>query len=195
MSDHPSVTFVYRSDYDNPSGKFVRRLKETTILEWFQKNWELGTVEIGDDQWLGERELGRRVYGFWYLFEQIAERKTPVPQSNKQLCATMHELGYPEGFIHFEANAAEAFTDDDELDLRWFFVEAEFADKHPEKCRYLLHDGPLPTEAESSQSSEPCTYLYAHGCPMDGDSQMWDRVVVPGTRLGDFQSHLDKFCL
>ena len=35
-----SVYFIYRSHYEGPAGKYVRRVDADTVLAWFQATWE-----------------------------------------------------------------------------------------------------------------------------------------------------------
>ena len=77
-------------------------------------------------------------------------------------------------------------TDDDELDLYYYFIEDEFARQYPERVSFLMHEGSLPKNvARSESSAEPCTWLYAHSPVQSADSQTWDRIVCPGVRLAD----------
>jgi hypothetical protein len=34
-----AITFVYRSPYENPTGRYVKRLPDDSILAWFQRVW------------------------------------------------------------------------------------------------------------------------------------------------------------
>jgi hypothetical protein len=176
MDSPMPFTFSYRSPYENLTGRFVRRFEDHSILSWFQENWH------SKDE--SKELLGKTVYGFEALFEKISESQIPIPKTSKELGEVLKKHVYAEEGTRFSPNVLEVFTDDDELDLQYFFVEDEFAKQHPERTAFLLHDGSLPTKVSDS-NSEPCTFLYVHSPVQSADSQTWDRVVCPGVRLAD----------
>lgn len=171
-------TFVYRSPYENQTGRYIRRFPKHTILQWFQEHWF--THPDTDSKEL----LGSSVYGFENLFEEITLSEIPVPKDHNELGKILKEHIYAEGSVAFTPEVLEVFTDDDALDVRYWFIEDSFAERHPEKTAFLLHEGSLPTDVNTSETA-PCTYLYAHGPVESADSQEWDCVQCPGSRLGD----------
>ena len=63
-----SVYFVYRSHYDNPSTKYLKRFADGSVLEWFRNHWaHLAHAEEAHDRL--KALLGQDVYGFGSLFE------------------------------------------------------------------------------------------------------------------------------
>jgi hypothetical protein len=55
-----SVYFVYRSHYEGPSGKHVRRLDADSVLGWFQAVWERAKGAEDTSEWV-KTELGCNV--------------------------------------------------------------------------------------------------------------------------------------
>ena len=65
--------FVYRSPYHGPSGKYLKRFADATVLDWFRRHWR--AIPEGPDfpaHKYAEGLLGTDVYGFDTLFERIA---------------------------------------------------------------------------------------------------------------------------
>ena len=58
-----SVYCVYRSHYEGPSGKHVRKLAGDSVLGWFQDVWERAMQAPDVSRWV-RAELGCDIYGF-----------------------------------------------------------------------------------------------------------------------------------
>jgi len=176
-----SFTFVYRCLYNNPTGRFIRRFPNHTILSWFQESWD--TYQPYEDGYC-QSIFGQQIYGFDSFFEKVDELKLPKPETHEQLAELLKKHVYAEVGTNVGPQVFEVFTDDDEVDLRYLFVEDSFAESHPDKCKFLLHEQSLPTEISNTNPvSEPCTWLYLHGPVQSADSQTWDIVKCPGVRL------------
>jgi hypothetical protein len=134
------IWFVYRSHYEGVLSKRVRRLKGATVLEWFQRALKKGGAdEIGD------------VYGFDSLFEEEHE----PPKSLAALRALLEETLYVEGDIRLDAHTLRASTDDDEVELAYFFFD-ETAAKRRDRVAYLLLEEPrLPTRVGKGRYNPP----------------------------------------
>ena len=132
-----SVYFVYRSPYDNPTGKFVRRFDDTSVLAWFQIRWE-GAKEAEDTYDYARSLVGCSVYGFGSLFECIKECDLPCPRSDRELARVLKEHLYAEGEILARPNVIQVLTDDDELELAYYFFDDTFLAKHGDRAAYLL---------------------------------------------------------
>lgn len=151
-----AVYLVYRSAYETPLGRRVVRFKHRTLLDWFQANWVHPTdFPVDTDEWhkcsyAKAKQVGLEwVYGFGSVFELMARRDGP-PQSARQLKTWLHQKPYPEGSICAVEHAFQTATNDDELDLAVMMFDDEFAENHPDRVTFLLHDKlELPTHVRS----------------------------------------------
>jgi hypothetical protein len=140
-----SVHFVYRSHYEGPSGKHVRRLDADSVLGWFQSAWERAKVAEDISEWLAD-ELGTSVYGFSSIFEAARDESLPPPTTDRKLKSYLEEHLYVEGEILHEPHALQVLTDDDEIELAYFFFDDDYLKGNPGRAAYLLHeDWRLPT--------------------------------------------------
>lgn len=154
------VYFVLRSHYEGPTGFFVRHFDDVSILGWFQNRWA-GTKPGQTSLNLVRALVGTDVYGFGSLFEAIAENNLPVPQTDTALIAILNDHLYAEGEVVYENGALRVLTDDDELELAYFFFDDGFAAAHPERTAFPLHNNwrlpdsvPAPVQATSSPASD-----------------------------------------
>ena len=92
------VYFVYRSHYEGPTGKFVRRFDDPSVLAWFQNRWR-GVTEPGESRAYAEGVIGCNVYGFSSLFDAIAEYGLAPPATARELAAILDEHLYVEGEV------------------------------------------------------------------------------------------------
>lgn len=140
-----SVYIVYRSHYEGPSGKHVRKLDGDSVLGWFQSVW--GRAKQADDLWEWvEAELGCHVYGFETIFKAARDNDLPPPESDRELNAYLADHLYVEGEFFHEPHALQVWTNDDEIEMAYFFFDDHFLEEHPGRAAYLLHeDWRLPT--------------------------------------------------
>jgi hypothetical protein len=138
--------FVYRSPYEGPSGRRVRRLPDATPLAWFQRLWQTTADEERFDRdadahdWVEanlEADLGGHVYGLSSVFSTSdngasaslrADRRGPLPASTWQeleelLRRHLHVEGGPHDQIHVDEHSVRVGTDDDEVDLAYYFFD------------------------------------------------------------------------
>ncbi len=147
------VYFALRTHYDHSTGKYLRHFPEDhSVLAWFQRHWRGKSEEDGEASRFTEEVLGCRVYGFDSLFMAIAEHNLTAPQTMRQLSVILHKHLYAEGEVRTSANAIQVLTDDDELELAYYFFDDYYIGKEPEKAAYLLHD-----DWQLPESSEPIT--------------------------------------
>jgi hypothetical protein len=137
--------FVYRSHYDGPLSKWIHRVPDATVLDWFRRGWRCDDPEA----WL-EAELGTDVYGLHSIFEAVEEEDLPEPRTVEELRALLHEHLYVEGdedYIRLDDHSLRVRTDDDEVELAYFFLDDEAVRAAPDRLAYLLHESwPLPDE-------------------------------------------------
>jgi uncharacterized protein (TIGR02996 family) len=202
-----AVTFVYRSHYDDPSGKRVRRFPDATVLDWFRNHW----AELRDNHTyvLLESLLGFQIYGFNSLFEAANEVDLPAPADERQLAEYLAARLYSEGPILAEPHCITVKTDDDELEVCYHIFDDVFLAGAGARAAYLLNDGwRLPAEhleegtfepAEPTTSDDPAgdgrgtTYLvflaYQDSCNLS-DLEPADR--IEGVRLPDLVPYLAR---
>src|SRR5262249_34346757 len=124
-----SVYFVYRSHYEGPSGKHDRRLEGDSILRWFRAAWERAKQAEDASEWVGA-ELGCSVYGFETIFVAARERSLPPPKSDRELKTYLTEHLYVEGEILYKPHALQVLTDDDEIELAYYFFDDHFLERN-----------------------------------------------------------------
>jgi hypothetical protein len=148
------VQFVYRSHYEGPLSRRLRSLPDQTVLGWFQRGW---TVE--DPRAWVEAELDGPVYGLASIFEEASEHGLPVPGTTDELRRLLHEHLYVEGdadYIRLDDHSLRVRTDDDEVELAYFFLDDHVIAARPARLAYLLRDTwPLPEEAGERQDFQP----------------------------------------
>ncbi|GAB3864030.1 hypothetical protein GCM10029963_73740 [Micromonospora andamanensis] len=97
--------------------------------------------------------MGGDVYGLESTFEEARKRHLPRPESVDDLRALLIEHLWVESddedsFIRLGEHALRVRTDDDEVDLAYYFLDDEAVAASPDRLAFLLHDTwPLPTSA------------------------------------------------
>ena len=134
-----SVYFVYRSHYEGPSGKHVRVLDGDSVLGWFQSAWERAKVAGDIGEWL-KAELACDPYGLASIFEAARDESLPPPKSDRKLKSYLEEHLYVEGEVLFKPHALQVLTNDDEIELAYFFLDDFYLVENPGRAAYLLHD-------------------------------------------------------
>lgn len=146
--------FVYRSHYDGPLSKRVRRLPDPTVLDWFRRGWDCESPQ----EWVAA-ELGGDVYGLDSIFEEAGEHELPAPESTDELRSLLEEHLYVEGghdHIRLDDHSLRVRTDDDEVELAYFFLDDDIVARAPQRLAYLLHESwPLPQAAGSAEPFRP----------------------------------------
>jgi hypothetical protein len=144
-----SVFFVYRSHYAGPTGKYVRRFEDNSLLDWFRARWR-GAEEDASFE-VARTALGTEVYGFDSLFRAIAEHGLQAPRSDAELRDLLDKHLYVEGEILHTPHCIQVQTDDDEIELAYYFFDDAFLAEHAAKAAFLLHEGvELPPTAGDS---------------------------------------------
>jgi hypothetical protein len=149
-----AVYFVYRSHYEGQLSKQVRQLPDETVLAWFRRGWACEDPET----WV-ETELGGDVYGLDSIFETAQEEDLPRPKTTGELRALLHEHLYVEGdedYIRLDDHSLRVRTDDDEVELAYFFLDDDVVAAAPERLAYLLHESwPLPDQVSQPRPFAP----------------------------------------
>jgi hypothetical protein len=71
-------------------------------------------------------DLKGEVYGLGSLFEKVAERRVPAPTRDTELAPLLEKYMYYERDIEAEEHFVHVETDDDEVDLEYFFFDDHF---------------------------------------------------------------------
>jgi hypothetical protein len=155
------VYFVCRWREESPFGKRVVAVPDATVLDWFRRGW--GRAE--PEEWI-ESELGGDAYGLDSIFERARERRLPQPDTVERLRELLHEHLWVEGddksdYIRLGEHALRVRTDDDEVDLAYYFVDDEAVAASPDRLAFLVHDTwPLPGGAAAPGS------VFSQGAPV-----------------------------
>jgi uncharacterized protein (TIGR02996 family) len=157
-----AVTIVYRSHYDDPSGKRVKRFEDATVLDWFRNHW----AELSRDD--ADKRLpaliGFDIYGFPSLFGRAHEQNLPAPKDDAQLGEYLAAHLYSEGPILAEPHRITVQTDDDELEVCYYIFDDAYLAEHGARAAYLLNEGwRLPAEHAEAGTFEPSEPTLAEG--------------------------------
>jgi hypothetical protein len=148
------VYFVYRSPYEGPLSQRVRRLTDETPLAWFRRGWG-----VGDPRSWVEAELGGRVYGLSSIFAAALEKNLPRPETTAELRVLLHRNLYVEGgedYVRLDDHSLRVRTDDDEVELAYFFVDDDIVASAVDRLAYLLQTSwPLPYGVGTSKPFVP----------------------------------------
>ncbi len=161
-----SVYFVYRSHYETPTLNHLKKFDGNSVLEWFQQHWQQWSLHA-DDVNYDLKLFGCSVYGFASVFEAINQEALPPPKSMTELQNFLTDHLYVEGDMRFGPDdAIQVLTDDDELQLAYYFFDDNYVKAHPDKAAFLLQqDWKLPENfsSDSVQISEDCSAIYPVG--------------------------------
>ncbi|MCI0456268.1 MAG: TIGR02996 domain-containing protein [Gemmataceae bacterium] len=140
-----SVYFVYRSHYEGPSGKHVRRFDADTILDWFRSHWKPLADEAAREY--ARKLLGCEVYSFGRLFTSIAEQSVPPPRTMRELAGHLEQFLYVNE-MRSSTHALQIYTDDDDLEMAIYFFDDQYLADHPARAAFLTHgEWALPATA------------------------------------------------
>lgn len=146
---------------ESPFGKRVVTVPDATVLDWFRRGWNHDDPEA----WIAS-ELGGDVYGLESIFEEARKRDLPRPETVDALRELLHahlwvEANDKGAFIRLGEHALRVRTDDDEVDLAYYFVDDVAAAASPDRLAFLLHDTwPLPCSTAAEDA------VFDHGVPV-----------------------------
>lgn len=199
----PGIWFVYRSHYEGPFSRRIKRLDEPSVLAWMGRLMrEAREADEPHDVYV--KELGGTVYGLGTIFESTKENSLKTPQNVEQLQKLLKKHLYVEGEFKLDEHSLRVMTDDDEVSLAYFFFDDEVAKANPDRVAWLLHDEPRLPDGEGDGSFTPL-YKFEEISPKgdgegttyavlltfyDTDSIPGSVFTIPGVRLPDLASHL-----
>lgn len=199
----PGIWFVYRSHYEGPLSRHIKRLDDPSVLAWFGRLMR-DAREAKEPHDIYQKELGCSVYGLGTIFEAAKENSLKAPQNTEHLQRLLKKHLYVEGEFKLDDHSLRVLTDDDEVGLAYFFFDDEIAKAHPDRVAWLLHDEPRLPDGEGDGSFAP-PYKFEEVLPKgegegttyaclltfcDGDSIPGSAYTIPGVRLPDLAAHL-----
>ena len=120
------------------------------MLDWFRRVWDDATSQDAY-AWV-EREPGADVYGLHTIFET----GLPAPRTHAELRRMLKEHLYVERTLRVDRHSVRVLTDDDEVELAYFFVDDHVVADEPDRWAYLVHESwDLP--ADVPPSAQPFT--------------------------------------
>ncbi|WP_433236388.1 hypothetical protein ACQPYK_27005 [Streptosporangium sp. CA-135522] len=203
------TVFVYRSHYEGPFSKRVRRLPDATVLTWFRRSW-VAVVEEGHDAdaWIVD-ELGGPVYGFRSIFDAARRDAIEAPGTWQELRDLLQRHLYVEGEVRADELSVRVLTDDDEVELAYFFLDDSLVADRADRLAYLVHDGwPLPETIGGARSGvfvPPVPVEELAAAPPGGEGATYAVLLTfcdsesigwlvpwsfPGVRLPELAAHL-----
>lgn len=208
MSAPDGIWFVYRTHYEGPLSKRIRRLAAPSILAWFQAKIEEARTSLTPRD-VGVAELGGPVQGLRSFFEAAHTHSLHTPKTTTALRKLLVEhlsIESPEENIQLDAHSVRIRTDDEQVGLAYYFFDDEVVRRSPDRVAYLLLDEPrLPEDVSAgggsfsppvevsalapTGSGEGATYV-ALLTFADSDSLPGTISVFPGVRVGGLVAHL-----
>ncbi len=207
MSAPDGIWFVYRTHYEGPLSKRVRRLAAPSILAWFQAKIEEARTSLSPRD-VGVAELGGPVQGLGSLFEAAHTHSLHTPKTTTALRKLLADhLALPGGddSIQLDAHSVRIRTADEQVALAYYFFDDDIVRRSPDRVAYLLLDEPsLPGDSAAegafsppvevsalspTGSGEGATYV-ALLTFSDSDSLPGTIAVLPGVRLAGLPAHL-----
>ncbi|GIJ72249.1 hypothetical protein [Virgisporangium ochraceum] len=137
-----------------PLSKRVVTVPGVSVLDWFRDHWDMADPRERIDAELGD------VYGLDSVFEEARARRLPPPATVDELRDLLHRHLYVEAddvtdHIRLGAHALRVRTDDDEVDLAYYFVDDEAVAALPDRLAFLVHDTwPLPGDAYGAHGAD-----------------------------------------
>lgn len=132
------VYFAYRSYDLGPTGKYLKRFEDDTVLGWFQRHWEHLAIE--DHEEASERLTTVLGCDGWFLgnpFCVAATEGLPPPKSAKALLALIEQC--VEDFVG-SPHCLQVFTEEDGEGGALYYFDDHFLKKHGDRAAYLLHE-------------------------------------------------------
>ncbi|MEV4294147.1 hypothetical protein [Microbispora rosea] len=169
------VHFVYRSVHEGPSGRLVRHFPDATVLDWFRRVWDDAASQDAY-KWV-ERELGANVYGLHTIFET----GLPAPSTHGELRRMLKEHLYVERTLRVDRHSVRVLTDDDDVELAYFFVDDHVVADEPDRWAYLVHESwDLPADAPPSVRTftPPVPVDVVSPAPPGGEGVTWAVILT-----------------
>src|SRR5213592_1961583 len=128
-----AVHFVYRCPYLGPTWRHHRVFDDATVVDWFRRHWR-GIEDYDEADEHATAVLGVKVYSFGDVFTAIGRWSLPPPENMARVLPALH------GEIRHEEHCVQVLTDDDDVDMAYYFFDDDFLARHGALAAYLLHD-------------------------------------------------------
>lgn len=188
------IYFAYRTAY-KPNLRYLKEFEANSIYDWFIENWHTLCSEEYSTL------LGSDVYGFPIAVDAEEDSK---PKDFAELMEMLERGVYVNELIG-DKNCIKAATDDDEIELSWFFFNEDYKNSANEKLEIWFNEV-LPVTYGSrgiklavssdvlipKEPREGCTYFLSS--PIYDSSNLEDISVtkIEGIRLPDFLAYLQN---
>ena len=204
MSEKPGIWFVYRSHYEGPLSKRVRRLEAPSVLAWFQAQIEEARVAAQPGESV-TAALGGPVQGFEAVFEAAHKQSLHTPKTATALRKVLGEsLHVAEEHLHLDGHSFRVLTSDGAVELAYFLFDDEAVSRAPDRLAWLVHDEPRLPEGDADGAFSPPVEVAAYTPAGSGEGATYaclltyhDREslpgqagVFPGVRLPGLAAHL-----
>jgi hypothetical protein len=141
------VYFAYRNFDLGPTGKYLKRFEDDTVLAWVRRHWE--HLAIGDPEQADERlteVLGCDGWFLWNPFQTAVEAGIPQPRSGEALLDLLRRCVGADAFCG-DPHCLQVFTEEDGEGGALFYFDDHFLKRSAGVASYLLHDDwRLPTD-------------------------------------------------
>ena len=192
------ITFVYRSHYAGPLSKLVKKIDATSVVDWFARHMATAMTDpvLGNEDVVGGEsktidavwaDTGGYVYGLSSIFTAAKEHRFELPEDMADLRKLLRAHLYVEGGgenIVVDDHSVRVLTDDDEVQLAYFFFDDVALAAHANELAWHLHDEPrLPPDAATTASSPPrttaCLFTSYDGESIPGCVHVFEGVRMP----------------
>lgn len=209
-----SVYFVYRCHYAGPTEKYLKRFDDDSVLDWVRNRWHrLRSSDVDKVNRDVDREIGFRVYSLFDIFWDNPEHPAPEPHrppTNARQLRDLFTSTYHNEIVCESEHCIQVETDDDELDMAYYFFDDHYLKEHGDRAAFLLYDhwqlpsghgpGPYkasePTRRRAKASANPgATYavfigFYNSGGNLEDMDNTSGGERFDGVRLPDFPRFL-----
>jgi hypothetical protein len=178
------VLFVYRSHYRGPWSKLVRELPDATVLDWFHRGWDAEDP----DAWI-KAELGTAPYGLHTIFDAGLRKPSNADELLIHLRNHLYVEGPADRYIRMDEHSLRVRTDDDEVELAYFFLDDHALAAHPDRLAYVVADTALPATFTDTEG-EPTTFAVFLTFYDSASFDCAPPSVFPGVTLPGLAAHL-----
>jgi hypothetical protein len=134
------VYFAYRSFDLGPTGKFLKRFEDDTVLDWFRRHWDYLAIEDRQEAFVRlTRVLGCDGWFMWNPFQMGAEEGHQAPESGEALLELLRSCMGDEAFTG-TPHALQVFTEDDGEGGALYYFDGHFLKEAAGLAAYLLHE-------------------------------------------------------
>jgi uncharacterized protein (TIGR02996 family) len=134
------VYFAYRSFDLGPTGKYLKRFEDDTVLAWFRRHWDHLAVE--DIEQADERLTEALGCDGWFMynpFRMAAVQGLRPPKTDRTLLARLRRY-IGAGDFAGTPHCLQVFTEEDGEGGALYYFDGHFLKRSAGLAAYLLHD-------------------------------------------------------